>query len=467
VEQPPPSPTFPWRALRIALAGIALIIGAVALWGPRIGIGSPNGIGLTRWTALLFAIALIGAAWAGSRIAAAYTTTAVLLLNTILVIVAMELGSAVVLFVLERPQPELARIQERPDPAEASPYYSGRPWKAEYWREFGQAASHYKYHPYYLWRMAPFEGSLIRVDSAGLRKTPDADCETGAFRLWFFGGSTAWGLGAPDDGTIPAYLEGLLREAIQKPVCVVNFGQLGFVSTQDLIQLELELQAGRRPDVAVFYGGVNDIVTAFQYNRAGVHWNLPSIAQKLEARPEPHAGAAGALPLHDLVALSNAYRLAKWLSRPDTGDARAPAYRYEGYFESDTLADAVVSAYLENRRIATALGTAYGFKVEFVWQPNVLVGAKPLTAAERAARDREPIAALTRKVYQRLRNVAPQIANLHDLTDVFAHDTGLVYLDWHHLTPEGNDSIAHAILRATPAISGGEANRAAAQRERR
>lgn len=333
-------------------------------------------------------------------------------LNLVLLVVLMELGALVVLSFLP-PDPS-------PNDTERSPYFSGRSWAREYWREFKAATSHVRYHPYILWRFAPFEGKLIRVDAEGLRVTPGTGCGPRAQRVWVFGGSTVWGLGSPDDETIPAYLQRLLSGG----GCVVNFGQLGFTSTQGVVQLESELRNGRRPNVVVFYDGVNDAVAAFSYQRPGLHMGLSEIREKLESPA-----------FVSFVTSTNQYRLVRRMT------ARlAPALP-----RSDAPVNGTVSGYLVNVEIVKALARAYGFRAVFFWQPNVLIGAKPLAEEERNARQHEWIAPFMRRVYTRFLDQSAGITDLYDLAGIFDHDTSVAYLDWHHTTPEANGKIAQTI----------------------
>ena len=75
------------------------------------------------------------------------------------------------------------------------------------------------------------------------------------------GGSSLWGFGARDDQTIPSLLaRKLLERGIS--VEVKSLSELGYVSTQEVIGLFRELQEGYRPDVVIFYDGVNDTTSA-------------------------------------------------------------------------------------------------------------------------------------------------------------------------------------------------------------
>ena len=93
-----------------------------------------------------------------------------------------------------------------------------------------------------------------------------------------------WGTGSPDWGTIPANLQKGLEKLRQGPVCVMNFAESAYVSTQDIIMLLLQLQSGNVPDLVVFYNIAGDISAAYQSGRAGVHANLDEIAARFEGR---------------------------------------------------------------------------------------------------------------------------------------------------------------------------------------
>ena len=96
-----------------------------------------------------------------------------------------------------------------------------------------------------------------------------------------------WGTGSPDWGTIPANLQKVLNKLRQGPVCVTNFAESAYVSTQDIIMLLLQLQSGNIPDLVLFYDIAGDIPAAYQSGRPGVHANLDEIAARFEGRSKP------------------------------------------------------------------------------------------------------------------------------------------------------------------------------------
>src|SRR5262249_7649743 len=76
---------------------------------------------------------------------------------------------------------------------------------------------------------------------------------TNKSKVYFFGGSTMWGLGVRDDLTIPSQF------AAATGIWSENFAEMSYTAHQSLMLLVQLLQDGHRPDVVVFYDGVNDV----------------------------------------------------------------------------------------------------------------------------------------------------------------------------------------------------------------
>ena len=395
---------------------------------------------------------LVAIGWAGRRTPALYRAVALMLLNTVVLLAALELGAAVLLRVIDPARP---RENLEPGLQSVTSYHATQSWGEEYLREADQVQLNYRYHPYQLWRMAPFVGRQIYVGADGLRRTPDAECVPGAYNVDVFGGSTVWGLGVPDWGTVPAYLQESLRRTLGRPVCVRNLGQLGLNSTQDLIALIGELRAGRTPDLAIFLSGVNEVITAAQTGGAGLHFDLEDIASRLEGHLKQRSRLEGHLNQQPedswnlgWVRRLNLYRLSSWIVTLGPRERTPVASRDNDASEDlDTLAQSVVQVWLENYRMVEALGREYRFAHAFFWQPNVVVGEKPRTDEEKQLRAGRRTETLFEAVTRRLSGIgAPEYRALHSLVNLFARDSALRYLDWHHLTPEGNRIVAEAIV---------------------
>lgn len=428
-----------WKPVRIAAVALGVFLALLALFGERIGIGSEGGFGVTQTIALALGVGLMVIGWLGSRLPSLYRGAALILLNTLVLLLLLELGASVLLGAGTPAETSVIApaASEPPMPS----YYAAQSWGDLYWKELDLARANRRntYHPYQLWRLAPFEGQTIRVGPDGLRETPRAECVPGAYVVSVFGGSTVWGMGVPDWGTVPAYLQVALHEALQRPVCVRNFGQLAWNSTQDLIALVRELQAGRIPDLVIFLSGVNEVIPAWEFGEAGVPTGIVDFAATVEGRY---------LKTQPLEAFS-LYRLASSVlskKRP-TGPAR---FKYT-FLVSDTLAESISRTYLTNYRTVEGLARQYGFAFRFFWQPNLLVGRKPLTNEEAGFKAPARVAPMIELVYRRVASVSHQeYGELHNLMDLFDADSSNVYIDWHHLTPEGNHDVASAMLPLLP-----------------
>jgi hypothetical protein len=187
----------------------------------------------------------------------AYQVVAINLLTVLVLIFALDALAGLAVGIRAR-----VSMNKRKELNLVPPYYSQQSW-GEQLEKDNITTSSSKYFPYNVWRRTANQTPTIQVNAAGIRQTPGAQCEQkNAYRIFFFGGSTTWGSGAPDWGTIPAYVQASLEKSSKRPVCVVNFGESGYMSTQELITLVLELERGHIPHQVVFYDGVNDPYTA-------------------------------------------------------------------------------------------------------------------------------------------------------------------------------------------------------------
>jgi len=378
----------------------------------------------------------------GRRIRESYKILAILVLNTLLIAAALELASRAL---TDLRGASRSANQSAPDPREKSSYYLGKTWAPQYWREF-KLSRKTQYLSYVVWRRAPFTGATINIDDGGIRRTPGAVCGGGSYKVFVFGGSPIWGTGSPDWGTIPAYLQAALAKRESRPVCVVNFGESAYVSTQSVITLLTRLQAGDVPDLTLFYDGPNDVYAAFQSGRPTVHENVGSIAHMFERR-----GEAESNPLSELLDRSALFRVSRGLVNSLAQAPPPTLLTYETMgIDRTTLTEAVVRTYLDNYNVVDALAHKYGFKYAFFWPAYISAGKKHLTAEEEALkREVDPsLAKLYASVYHTMESRIPQHANLHSLSSVFDGHDSLIWIDDAHVTPVGNELIADGMLRA-------------------
>jgi hypothetical protein len=224
---------------------------------------------------------------------------------------------------------------------------------------------------------------LMNVGPDQRRVTTGASSDPEAYEVFCFGGSTMIGWGVPDSLTIPSILQKDLAARLNVPVRVVNFGQQAYVNTQELIELMLQLRAGRRPDLVIFYDGINDAFAAYQSGIAGVHENLPDISRRFVVPGEREAGQ----PVWKVLAeRSNLFGLLRQLLAREPGrEAETPIVQYSTMgVDADSLASDVAGVYEGNCGIVLSLSEQYGYRAAFYWQPVLGVGGGGSRSAPKA-----------------------------------------------------------------------------------
>lgn len=327
------------------------------------------------------------------------------------------------------PVPELAWLE-----ADA---YSEADWVEPYLNDYFRIRL--RWEPYLYWRRRPFESQWINVDEQGIRRTaPGRVAPAGEKtpRIFVFGGSTTWGEGARDDATIPSHLARTLAEA-GIPAEVVNMGEGGYVSTQELIWLLRELQQGNVPDIALFYNGLNDMYSAAQSGEAGIPQN------EWNRRAEFNVSFRRIQVLElALFGPRTGLYTARLLHRIRMGDGGGAPELPEG------LAREVADVYLSNLRTIEALGEAYGFTPLVFWQP--VLYNKPLrTPFEESLKETQP--AHFEPFFDEAEGYMLQafeeqdLPFVHYIGDLFAERADPFYIDFAHVSEVGNRMIAERI----------------------
>jgi len=385
------------------------------------------------------------------RVPAVYKGVALLTLNALILLLCFEVASlgAVKIWSVV---PKAQQLVGEGSPRETVSYYAGQDWAAQFWHEF-RLTRKQRYYPYVGWRRAPFNGTTINIDQRGIRLTPGADCRPNSYKVFAFGGSTMWGTGSPNWGTIAAYLQAGLEKLRHGPVCVVNFGETAYVSTQGVILLLMQLQSGNVPNLVLFFDGASDIYAAYQSGRAGTPQNLAQLAARFETSSSP--------TFLERLRSSYSYSLIENLvvkpiiAKPrQQNEPPAPelgAYEITHTIDVPTLSDSIVQDYFGNYKIVTALAQRYGFNYFFFLQPIVSLGGKSLTSEEEEMRQRlemgHAINKLLTSVYQRAElESSKHYRNFYSMTHVFDGYNPLVWIDEFHVTPVGNQLLAQKML---------------------
>ncbi len=208
-----------------------------------------------------------------------------------------------------------------------------------------------------------------------------------------------------------------------------------------------ELQEGYRPDVLIFYDGVNDTTSALLSGEAGLSTNEINRRQEFNLLQSPRRLTA--VLAEKLVLDSGSYRLARAIRSRLLGQTSGPSSNLSDE-KTRRLAGDVVDRYVANVKLVETLARGYGFRPLFFWQPTIF-NKTHLTAAERdEAREFAWTEPAFRMVYERVSESSELKANpdFHDLSKVFDDETELVFIDYCHTTEAASARIADRMAAA-------------------
>lgn len=313
-------------------------------------------------------------------------------------------------------------------------------WLEDYYKEFHQ--QHISWEPYVYWRYTPYKGHYINIDEKGLRRTWNTGISRRK-RIFVFGGSTVWGTGVRDDFTIPSFISRILSLEKGLNVEVINFGQSGYVTTQEIIALLRLLQNGQIPDLVIFYDGINDSFSAFQSREAGIPQN------EFNRYAEFNSGRSILLSARNLIVNSATLRGMKEfmnrLKRKRIIDESMSLSNNTSNFNK-LLYDKVVEVYQANIRYANQIAREFKFKTLFYWQPTVFTKGDNKSSYEKV---QELTMFEVRDEFLRINKIIGKIthSNFTDLSNIFKDYKEPLYVDEFHLGEKGNELIARYMVQ--------------------
>jgi lysophospholipase L1-like esterase len=320
------------------------------------------------------------------------------------------------------------------DPRGRLPNYEKVTWARQHFLEFNQLKSNYK--SFIGWRRQAFQGETIAIGGPYSQRRTINDGTDKSKEVYFFGGSTMWGTGARDDGTIPsqfAKATGFWSE---------NFGESGYTAHQSLMLLVQLLQDGHRPSMVVFYDGVNEVDIKCRTE-------LTPYSNALEARIG-HLLKAARQPPSPVSFSHYVAPLVHAASRIQTRAIHAVAPTAAHGYDCDSTAEKakmIAENLVSDWQIAKRLVESYGGRFVGVLQPvsyfsktrlDHLGNTKRIDPAMHAAQFRAVYPILERRIAE-----DGDFLNLVHALDIDEY----VYVDFCHLSPNGNQSIAAQIAK--------------------
>ena len=137
----------------------------------------------------------------------------------------------------------------------------------------------YTYRSFLGWRRDNITWQYTKI--SGRYNTRISKGESLNNSTWFFGGSTIWGVGVTNNQTIPSHFHSISGEN------VMNFGESGWTTRQDLNLLMNLLGDNNKPKRIIFYSGLNDIQQCrTEINKIPSNSKEKRIGKKLRTTPE-------------------------------------------------------------------------------------------------------------------------------------------------------------------------------------
>jgi lysophospholipase L1-like esterase len=336
------------------------------------------------------------------------------------------------LYNLVAESPQVAALRTRAHQAKL-PNYAGVEWARTHFVELHAQST--RYVSYLGWRRRSFKGETINVEGIYGQRRTVGEAAQDKPSVYFFGGSTMWGTGADDANTIPSLVAQLGDFRSQ------NFGEGAYVAHQGLLLLIELLQDGHRPDVVVFYDGVNEVGQKCRSE-------LTPKSHAREGRIKAALAATSADKTYDLrymvgplmaaaVALSDAVGL----RRMDSA-----FYCSTDAHKAQQIADNLV----QDWDVARRLVESYGGRFIGILQP--------VAYYSETKTDHIPLRDLQKRqylaVYPLIKQRMAGRTGLYDFTRVLDHPEYL-YIDASHLSPSGNRYVARKLVEVLRSKSEG------------
>lgn len=333
---------------------------------------------------------------------------------------------------------ERADKSERQSAAKAaanSGVYANPDLAEEYFKELTDAKARV-WASYTHSQQTDYAGKFINVHE-GTRRTWHSEAikhdKRTSFKIFFFGGSTLWGLGSRDDFTIPSLVAKMLAEnGISADV--TNYAVIGDVTTQSLIRLVLELRKQNVPDLVVFYGGSVEAFSACYEGEPGVplgNSNLEKTSPKKEAK------ARISIRLENFA-----------LIRLLTGKTQLAGCSKK----LDVLSDGALDVYLGNVRFIEAISRSLSFRTLFYLEPQLSDKTHrtkyeddQLLKSEKRLPGKNDLYSLMRSKLVKREDESLEQNVFHDLRTIFADVASPIYMDGGHYGEDGNDRISRKI----------------------
>ncbi|HZJ26722.1 MAG TPA: SGNH/GDSL hydrolase family protein [Acidimicrobiia bacterium] len=358
-------------------------------------------------------------------------------LGLVVVLIALDLAVGAGIDAIQRTRSNPTAQQAVVLPLPDSPTREGEPWATKLNAELSAQLRDLQYDPFLGWTLPDYHGEYVNMTDGVRRSYQSSAIEsTDPITIAFFGGSAMWGMYQRDEHTIPSEIA-RLAESDGIPVEVVNYGAGAYVNWQELQLFEQLVAAGARPDLAVFYDGVNELNSQFREGpyTDPTHLQADAMAHTLEvgkaAERGERAESLDARIRESWSDTSATNRIVRGLRRLVSGGAVTPPPDLSAFTldaqgaqaeDVGTNAAAVLGKGVD---VAERLAESYGFRTAFFWQPSLYSkqpGPGDDEARGRWGEDPEAWKVATQQARENLPGSVVDLGNALDVADPVMYD---------------------------------------------
>ncbi len=310
------------------------------------------------------------------------------------------------------------------------------------------------YHPYRWYELKKnFKGNYITLDSHGFRNQATTLGGNDNDEIAFFGGSTAFSIYTLDDYTIPK----LLSLELSPTFSVKNYGIGAYNSTAEMMTFMEVVRRNNKLKFAIFYDGVNEVgrhVEAYERNKLEEDSYFENIGHFHEDLTRTGIENSFGYKVVESKYKPNVLKLLdKYLfSNQVLSNSRS---RFKGLSEGtsdkvyESLANDIVSTYVDNVRTISVIAKEYGVTPIFLWQPEVYTTKKILSEQEQVHFNKYlGIRKLTKIVLNKVSaDESLKDFNFYNISDALdALDDESHFYDYCHVDRVANKAISTRIL---------------------
>jgi lysophospholipase L1-like esterase len=297
------------------------------------------------------------------------------------------------------------------------------------------------WQPYVHYRLDSVNLKFSKTNKNGVRRTLNLNLKdaTKAYKIYCFGGSTMFGFGARDQFTIPSELSKIIHS--QYPninIEIVNYGVQGYTRSMENIQYMNLILEENKPDLAIFYDGANEVLSAFQNNKAGLPTN--AINRKNEFRITQNYTKR----IKFIYQYSHTKRFVTGLHNSIFKGSKYP----KPSLKPDELALKIASSYKNKVEMLDLINANTTTKIVNFLQPNLYSKSNYSKAEVGLENDSNYYKNLFNISYNLIINdsLFSSKHNFHDISDAFNTEKETIYVDFCHTGEYGNKIIAKRIF---------------------